>query len=127
MNKFSSKVGYSNRLFSNLVLFYGITKRRDIRERLKWNVLLWSILAICNLIDILVSWHVISEGAKEANPLMDFFYSKFGSISFAFIKGALLGMLLMLLPFIKEGLQKLLLFACTVYILLMFSHLIRFI
>src|SRR4030066_392461 len=51
---------------------------------------------------------------------------QFGDVAITFYKGFFLGVLFILLPFIKKRLQKFLIFACIVYILLTLSHLIRF-
>jgi len=90
------------------------------------NFLLWFILFTANLIDLLVTYYAFSKGAIEANPAMSVLIFKFGNISLAFVKGALLGMLLIMLPYIKKFLRKCLMFSCSVYVILVFSHIIRF-
>ena len=90
------------------------------------NFLLWFILFTANLIDLLVTYYAFSKGAIEANPAMSVLIFKFGNISLAFVKGALLGMLLIMLPYIKNFLRKCLMFSCSVYVILVFSHIIRF-
>jgi hypothetical protein len=87
---------------------------------------LWIILTIANLIDVLVTYYVFAQGGVEANPAMAHLSSKFGNISIAFFKGSLLGVLLFLLPFIKEIYQKALMIVCFVYVALVVSHIIRF-
>ena len=90
------------------------------------NFLLWFILFTANLIDLLVTYYAFSKGAIEANPAMSVLIFKFGNISMAFVKGALLGMLFILLPYIKNFMRKCLIFSCSVYVILVFSHIIRF-
>ena len=90
------------------------------------NFLLWFVLFTANLIDLLVTYYAFSKGAIEANPAMSVLIYKFGNISLAFFKGALLGMLLILLPYIKNFMRKCLMFSCSVYVILVFSHIIRF-
>ena len=90
------------------------------------NFILWLILTVANLIDILVTYYVFSKGGVEANPAMAHLSSRFGNISIAFFKGALLGILLFLLPFIKEIYQKALFIVCSCYVILVITHIIRF-
>ena len=99
----------------------------QIKDRyLRINILLWLILVVGNLLDLLVTYYAFSQGAIEANPFMFFICTKYGNLALAFYKGLLLGVLLFLLPFIKNIFQKGLIFSCSVYILLVISHIIRF-
>ena len=93
---------------------------------LRINLLLWLILFVANLIDLLVTYYAFSKGAVEANPAMSALCVKFGEVSLAFYKGLLLGILLFLLPYIKRYLLGLLAFSCSVYAVLVLSHIIRF-
>ncbi len=92
----------------------------------KINLLLWSLLSMTNLIDLIVSYSLFSRGAIEMNPAMSILCSRFGNISLAFYKGFLLGALFILLPYIKNKLQCLLLLTCSAYVMLVVSHIIRF-
>ena len=103
-----------------------LVKVEGIRGFLSVNLLLWSILAVANSIDIYITYTVFSKGGFELNPAMAFLCSKFGNLSLAFYKGILLGVLFVLLPFIKLAYQKFLIFACFAYIVLVISHAIRF-
>ncbi len=95
-------------------------------EALRLNVALWSVLFITNLIDLGVTYTAFQYGAVEANPFMAFLCTKFGNIALAFYKGLSMGILLFILPFVKKGMQKLLAVVCGIYILLVVSHLVRF-
>ena len=117
---------YRNR-FSTLALAY----RNSWFEQnniacVKINLALWAFLFVTNLIDLIVSYSVFSQGGVEANPAMSFLCSNFGNISLAFYKGFLLGALFILLPYIKNRLQYLLIFTCFAYVVLVISHIIRF-
>jgi hypothetical protein len=78
------------------------------------------------LVDILYTYYAFSLGGVEANPAMAFLCTKFGNISLAFYKGIMMGILLILLPFIRGIYQKFLIFTSFVYIILVISHIIRF-
>jgi len=99
----------------------------QIKERyFRLNILLWLILVVTNLLDLLVTYYAFSKGAIEANPLMFLLCTNYGNMAMAFYKGLLLGMLMFLLPFIRNFLQKCLIFSCSVYVILVISHVIRF-
>ncbi|MBN2029660.1 hypothetical protein JW824_05390 [bacterium] len=94
--------------------------------RVKINLTLWFFLCITNVTDLIVSYSLFSRGAIEINPAMSFLCSHFGNISLAFYKGFLLGTLFILLPFIKNKLQILLISTCGIYLILVFTHIMRF-
>lgn len=106
--------------------YFRFFKKVSSTKTFKINFVLWIILTVANLIDILVTYYVFAQGGVEANPAMAHLSSKFGNISIAFFKGTLLGVLLFLLPFIKEIYQKALMLVCFVYVALVVSHIIRF-
>ncbi len=93
---------------------------------IKLNLILWTVLFVTNIIDIIITYYAFAKGAVEANPAMYLISKHFGDVAITFYKGFFLGVLFILLPFIKKRLQKFLIFACIVYILLTLSHLIRF-
>ena len=103
-----------------------LVRENRFRGRLSWNFLLWYILAATNLIDTLVTYYVFAKGGIEVNPAMAFFCVQFGEISIAFFKWIVLGMLLVLLPLIRVYLQKLLYLASVFYIVVVFTHVLRF-
>jgi hypothetical protein len=103
-----------------------LVREERFHGRLSVNFLIWSVLATANLIDTLVTYYVFANGGVEVNPAMAFLCTKFGNISLAFYKGILLGVLLIFLPLIKGFYQKLLAFTTVVYIILVFSHMLRF-
>jgi hypothetical protein len=106
--------------------YFRFFKKVSSTKTFKINFVLWIVLTVANLIDILVTYYVFAQGGVEANPAMAHLSSKFGNISIAFFKGTLLGILLFLLPFIKEIYQKALMIVCFVYVALVVSHIIRF-
>ena len=93
----------------------------------KVNLLLWFILLSTNVIDMVFTYYVIQGNGVEMNPFMAFLGSTFGNISMALYKGLLIGVLFFLLPYVVQYLQKLLYVSVIVYVLLVFSHFIRFI
>ena len=117
---------YRNR-FATLALAYRNSWfEQNNLTRVKFNLTLWFFLCITNLTDLIVSYSLFSKGAIEINPAMSFLCSHFGNISLAFYKGFLLGALFILLPFIKNKLQILFISTCGVYLILVFSHILRF-
>jgi hypothetical protein len=118
---------YNLSTFSELVIAYRTSwvEQHNV-ARVRINLFLWTLLLITNVIDLIVSYSLFSHGAVEMNPAMSILCSQFGNISLAFYKGFLLGALFILLPYIKNKLQYLLLSTCSVYIVLVVSHMIRF-
>ena len=99
---------------------------QENHENIRLNILLWLILFTANIVDLIVTYHAFSLGAIEANPAMYVIAKHFGDIGIAYFKGLMLGALFILLPFIKKGLQKFLIFTCVVYVILVISHVVRF-
>jgi len=106
--------------------YFTTIKNEGFRSHLSQNIVLWLFLVVANIADILVTYSIFAEGGIEVNPAMAFLCTKFGNISLAFYKGILLGALFILLPLIKAIHQKFLIFTCFIYIVLLFSHAIRF-
>lgn len=106
--------------------YFNTIKEEGFRSNLTQNIVLWLFLVIANFVDILVTYSIFAKGGIEVNPAMAFLCTKFGNISLAFYKGILLGALFILLPLIKAIHQKFLIFTCFIYIILLFSHAIRF-
>lgn len=106
--------------------YFTTIKMEGFKSTLAQNIGLWLLLVIANIVDILVTYYIFANGGVEVNPAMAFLCTKFGNISIAFYKGILLGALFILLPLIKAIHQKFLIFTCCLYIILLFSHAIRF-
>ena len=98
----------------------------DNISSIRLNIVLWSILMLTNLTDIIFSYKIFSEGGVEINPLMSALCTKFGNVALSFYKGFILGVLFILLPYVKNKLQSFLLLSCIAYIILVISHVIRF-
>ena len=117
---------HRNRFSSQVLAYRNSWFEQNNIASVKINLALWIFLFLTNLIDLVVSYSLFSQGAVEVNPAMSVLCSQFGNISLAFYKGFLLGALFILLPFIKKRLQYLLIFTCLAYIVLIISHIIRF-
>ncbi len=126
MNMIDRNTFQENRLTTLALAYRDSWVEENNLTRVKLNLTLWFFLFITNLTDLIVSYSLFSQGAVEINPAMSFLCSRFGNISLAFYKGFLLGALFILLPFIKNKLQILFISTCGVYLILVFSHILRF-
>jgi hypothetical protein len=98
---------------------YGQTWTDHLSEKwFQWNVFLWLVLLMTNLIDIMFSYAAFAKGAVEINPTVSIIIRQFGYIGLAFQKGIPIGALLILLPYIRGKLQYLLGFSVLVYLVL---------
>lgn len=131
MQSYASRTNTETGRLFQPVRFYLLNYRRMVLEErfrgyLGINLLLWIFLVVANIIDIQVTYTVFAGGGIELNPFMAFLCTTFGNISLAFYKGICLGILFILLPFVRNAYQKLLILSCIVYAVLMVSHWIRF-
>ena len=107
--------------------YFTFLRGKQQESYFRTNLLLWALLVVANIIDLAFTYSVLSRNGAEVNPAMLLLIRNFGAVSIAYAKGLLLGILFMLLPFIRDFLQKMLFVPVIVYTVLIVSHVLRFV
>lgn len=86
------------------------------------NFYLWLLLAVTNVVDVLGTRRAFDIGIHELNPLVEFFYARYGMVPIALAKAFFLALLYFLIPYIRGWNRALFVFACGVYLALTVTH-----
>ena len=65
------------------------------------NYLLLAVLVVLNVLDVYYTKQALGMGIPEANPIMNWVIRHFSIVGLIVVKGFLLGILLILIPYIR--------------------------